>query len=205
MVLFAVIDIIGNIPIIIDLRQKVGHVQSGKASLIAGFILIIFLFIGEQLLSIIGIDVHSFAVAGAEYSGDSTKWDLHLYDIQTFTVLQISNTGTNIQTTVPESSRVRGLSSGAIGYVSGHNPAELILSQTTGSFIQGEQLIFNEETKSSNSSVSPFLTSLLIGFIAVYSVIGTSSPSLMVLCSSLPSDSLFFSVFDTFSPNVSQS
>lgn len=65
MVLFAVIDIVGNIPIIIDLRQKVGHVQSGKASLIAGFILIIFLFIGEQLLSIIGIDVHSFAVAGA--------------------------------------------------------------------------------------------------------------------------------------------
>lgn len=65
MVLFAVIDIIGNIPIIIDLRQKVGHVQSGKASLIAGFILIIFLFVGEQLLGIIGIDVHSFAVAGA--------------------------------------------------------------------------------------------------------------------------------------------
>tara|TARA_B100001094_G_scaffold331141_1_gene398512 strand:- start:2131 stop:2706 length:576 start_codon:yes stop_codon:yes gene_type:complete len=65
MVLFAVIDIIGNIPIIIDLRKKVGHVQSGKASLIAGFILIIFLFIGEQLLSIIGIDVHSFAVAGS--------------------------------------------------------------------------------------------------------------------------------------------
>ena len=65
MVLFAVIDIVGNIPIIIDLRQKVGHVQSGKASLIAGFILIIFLFIGEQLLSIIGIDIHSFAVAGS--------------------------------------------------------------------------------------------------------------------------------------------
>ena len=65
MVLFAVIDIIGNIPIIIDLRQKVGHVQSGKASLIAGFILIIFLFIGEQLLAMIGIDVHSFAVAGS--------------------------------------------------------------------------------------------------------------------------------------------
>ena len=97
--------------------------------------------------------VYSFAVAGAEYSGDSTEWDLHLYDIQTFTVLQISNPGTNIATTVPTSSRVRGLSSGAMGYVSGHNPAELILSQTTGSFIQGEQLIFNEETKSSNSSV----------------------------------------------------
>ena len=65
MVLFAVIDIIGNIPIIIDLRQKAGQIQSETASLIAGFILIIFLFIGEQLLSIIGIDVHSFAVAGS--------------------------------------------------------------------------------------------------------------------------------------------
>ncbi len=65
MVLFAVIDIVGNIPIIIDLRKKVGHIQSEKASIIAGFIMILFLFIGERLLSIIGIDVHSFAVAGA--------------------------------------------------------------------------------------------------------------------------------------------
>lgn len=65
MVLFAVIDIIGNIPIIIDLRKKVGQIQSEKASLIAGIILIVFLFIGEQLLSIIGIDVHSFAIAGS--------------------------------------------------------------------------------------------------------------------------------------------
>lgn len=65
MVLFAVIDIIGNIPIIIDLRKKVGHVQSEKASLIAGFIMILFLFVGQSLLSLIGIDVNSFAVAGA--------------------------------------------------------------------------------------------------------------------------------------------
>ncbi|CAM1350017.1 MULTISPECIES: MarC family protein [Tenacibaculum] len=65
MVLFAVIDIIGNIPIIIDLRKKVGHIQSEKASVIAGVIMIIFLFLGEQLLGFIGIDVHSFAVAGA--------------------------------------------------------------------------------------------------------------------------------------------
>ena len=65
MVLFAVIDIIGNIPIIIDLRQKAGQIQSEKASLIAGLILITFLFIGEQLLSIIGLDVHSFAIAGS--------------------------------------------------------------------------------------------------------------------------------------------
>ena len=65
MVLFAVIDIVGNIPIIIDLRKKVGHIQSGKASLIAGIIMIIFLFVGKSLLNLIGIDVNSFAVAGA--------------------------------------------------------------------------------------------------------------------------------------------
>jgi multiple antibiotic resistance protein len=65
MVLFAVIDVIGNIPIIIDLRKKVGHIQSEKASLIAGFIMIVFLFLGERILSLIGIDVNSFAVAGA--------------------------------------------------------------------------------------------------------------------------------------------
>jgi len=65
MILFAVIDIIGNIPIIIDLRQKVGHIQSEKASIIAGIIMIAFLFLGQSLLNLIGIDVNSFAVAGA--------------------------------------------------------------------------------------------------------------------------------------------
>lgn len=65
MILFAVIDIVGNIPIIIDLRKKYGRVQSEKASLIAGFIMIIFLFLGQSLLSLIGIDVNSFAVAGS--------------------------------------------------------------------------------------------------------------------------------------------
>ena len=65
MVLFAVIDIIGNIPIIIDLRKKVGHIQSEKASVIAGSIMILFLFVGKELLGVIGVDVHSFAVAGA--------------------------------------------------------------------------------------------------------------------------------------------
>ena len=65
MVLFAVIDIAGSIPIVIGLRQKVGHIQSEKASLVAGLIMIGFLFLGEQILSLIGIDVNSFAVAGA--------------------------------------------------------------------------------------------------------------------------------------------
>jgi multiple antibiotic resistance protein len=65
MVLFAVIDIVGSIPIIIDLRNKVGHIQSEKASIVSAVIMIAFLFIGESLLTLIGIDVNSFAVAGS--------------------------------------------------------------------------------------------------------------------------------------------
>ena len=65
MILFAVIDIIGSIPIIIDLRQKVGHIQSEKASIVAMLIMILFLFLGSQILILIGIDVYSFAVAGS--------------------------------------------------------------------------------------------------------------------------------------------
>jgi len=65
MVLFAVIDIIGSIPVIIGLRSKIGHIQSEKASIVAGILMIAFLFIGKQILNLIGIDVYSFAVAGS--------------------------------------------------------------------------------------------------------------------------------------------
>ena len=65
MVLFAVIDVVGTVPILVDLRAKHGHIESEKASLVAGIIMIVFLFIGEELLNLIGIDVHSFAVAGS--------------------------------------------------------------------------------------------------------------------------------------------
>jgi len=65
MVLFAVIDIIGNIPIIISLREKAGHIHSEKASVIAAVVLIVFLFVGERILNLIGINVNEFAVAGA--------------------------------------------------------------------------------------------------------------------------------------------
>jgi multiple antibiotic resistance protein len=65
MILFAVIDIIGSIPIIVDLRKKVGHIQSEKASIVAAVLMVLFLFIGETILNLIGIDVNSFAVAGA--------------------------------------------------------------------------------------------------------------------------------------------
>lgn len=65
MVLFAVIDILGSIPIIIGLRNKMGHIQSGKASVVAACLMVAFLFLGEEILNLIGIDVNSFAVAGA--------------------------------------------------------------------------------------------------------------------------------------------
>lgn len=65
MVLFAVIDIIGSVPIIVDLRSKLGHIQSEKASIVAMIIMVAFLFVGEEILKLIGIDANSFAVAGS--------------------------------------------------------------------------------------------------------------------------------------------
>jgi multiple antibiotic resistance protein len=63
--LFAVIDILGSIPAIIDLRGKIGDVPALKATLVSGLIMVSFFFIGDQLLGLVGIDVHSFALAGA--------------------------------------------------------------------------------------------------------------------------------------------
>lgn len=65
MVLFAVIDIIGSIPVIISLREKSSTIRSGRASIIAAVVLIIFLFVGEEILKLIGINVNEFAVAGS--------------------------------------------------------------------------------------------------------------------------------------------
>ncbi|WP_322550888.1 MarC family protein [Flavobacterium psychraquaticum] len=65
MILFAVIDIVGSIPIIVDLRSKIGHIQSEKATIVAAIIMVAFLFVGEEILKLIGIDANSFAVAGA--------------------------------------------------------------------------------------------------------------------------------------------
>ena len=65
MILFAIIDILGSIPVVISLRNKAGHIQSGKASIVALLLMILFLFVGEEMLRIIGIDVSSFAIAGS--------------------------------------------------------------------------------------------------------------------------------------------
>ncbi len=65
MILFAVIDIVGNIPIVIKLRKKAGHIQSAKASIVALVIMIAFVFLGERILNVIGVQVNEFAVAGS--------------------------------------------------------------------------------------------------------------------------------------------
>ena len=65
MVLFAVVDIIGSVPIIINLRKKAGRIQSEKTAIVAGGLLVVFLFLGKQLLNLFGVTVEAFAVAGA--------------------------------------------------------------------------------------------------------------------------------------------
>ena len=65
MVLFAVVDIIGSVPIIINLRKKAGRIQSEKTAIVAGGLLVVFLFLGKQLLNLFGVTVEACAVAGA--------------------------------------------------------------------------------------------------------------------------------------------
>ncbi len=92
--------------------------------------------------------VYNYAVSDAPYENAGTSWDLHMFDIQTYTNIKISNgvSQTFLETTLaPTGSRVRGRSSGAIGYVADIPRAdEIDLCQTTGQFINGEQLIINE-------------------------------------------------------------
>ena len=65
LILFSIIDIFGSIPIVIDLRQKSGRIHAEKATLVAGGIMITFLFLGKTILHLFGLDVNSFAIAGA--------------------------------------------------------------------------------------------------------------------------------------------
>lgn len=64
--LFAVIDAVGSIPLFISIKEKSGgNFDAKKISLISGIIMIGFLFIGQQFLDLMGLDIHSFALAGA--------------------------------------------------------------------------------------------------------------------------------------------
>jgi multiple antibiotic resistance protein len=64
-ILFAVIDVIGSIPIILSVRQRVGTIHPEKATLVSLLIMVVFMFVGENILHFIGVDVSSFAIAGS--------------------------------------------------------------------------------------------------------------------------------------------
>jgi len=63
--LFAIIDIIGSIPILISLKNKMGGMREWRATLVSGILMIVFLYLGEAFLNILGLDVGSFAVGGS--------------------------------------------------------------------------------------------------------------------------------------------
>ena len=97
--------------------------------------------------------VYTFNLTDGTYENKSSKWDLYLYDIQTFTSITLNQSSTFAAT-----ERVRGVSSGAIGYIeTGTTGATFRLTQTSGTFIAGEKLIFNE---------NPDVTRVLNSFIA---------------------------------------
>lgn len=65
MILFAVVDIIGSVPMIIEIKRKAGEIHEERAAFVSMLIMIGFLFLGESILNVIGINVNSFAVAGS--------------------------------------------------------------------------------------------------------------------------------------------
>ena len=65
LVLFAVIDILGSIPIVISFKEKTGHLYAGKATIVSGAIMIVFLFLGDSILNLFSVDLKSFALAGS--------------------------------------------------------------------------------------------------------------------------------------------
>jgi multiple antibiotic resistance protein len=63
--LFAVIDIVGSIPLLISLKEKIGGIRSFQTTLVSGALMILFLYAGKPFLSMLGVDIRSFAVAGS--------------------------------------------------------------------------------------------------------------------------------------------
>ncbi|MCP9754285.1 MarC family protein [Lacihabitans sp. CCS-44] len=65
LILFSIIDILGSIPIILNLRKKLGHINAERITLISGSLMFGYLFLGTKILQLFGVDVKSFAMAGA--------------------------------------------------------------------------------------------------------------------------------------------
>ena len=63
--LFAVIDIVGSVPMLISIKQKMGGINAWRVTLISGALMVLFFFIGKPFLNILGVDIRSFAVAGS--------------------------------------------------------------------------------------------------------------------------------------------
>ena len=94
--------------------------------------------------------VYSYSLTDAAYTDNSTEWDLYLFDVQTYTKLTLNESLSSGQ--CPATSYVRGVSSGASGYVTtAASGAEITLTQTSGTFIAGESLLINETTEYSRS------------------------------------------------------
>jgi len=63
--LFAVIDMLGSIPVLLSLKKRMGEISAVQATLVSGILMLLFFFIGEQVLNFMGLDIHSFAIAGS--------------------------------------------------------------------------------------------------------------------------------------------
>lgn len=63
--LFAVIDVVGSVPMLISIKQKMGTISAWRVTLISGGLMVLFFFIGKPFLNILGVDIKSFAVAGS--------------------------------------------------------------------------------------------------------------------------------------------
>jgi hypothetical protein len=103
--------------------------------------------------------VYSFSLSDAPYSNDSSEWELYLFDVQTFTKLTLNQSLNSNQ--CPATSFIRGVSSNASGYVvTAASGVDITLTQTSGTFIAGEQILINESSEYSRSvkSVKVFST-----------------------------------------------
>ena len=98
--------------------------------------------------------VYSFGVTDAAYTNASTSWDLYLFDIQTYQTLTVNLALSN--TEMPATSYIRGVSSGATGYAvaQGGGGTTINVTQTSGTFIEGEQIIINDDESVTRSTVS---------------------------------------------------
>ena len=94
--------------------------------------------------------VYDFRLTDSAYTGNSTNWDLYLFDIQTYTVLTLNASVSS--TEIPASSFIKGMSSGASGYaVSAGSGSNITLRQTSGTFIANEKILINGSEKYSRT------------------------------------------------------